>query len=75
MVLIGVEQGIGVAVGLAILDRIRLSARPQLHVLGRIAGTTSWAPLAPDIPAAEMPGVLVAALRHAALVRQRGAFP
>ena len=45
VVLIGVEQGIGVAVGLAILDRIRLSARPQLHVLGRIPGTTSWAPL------------------------------
>ena len=42
VVLVGVEQGIGVAVGLAILDRIRLSARPQLHVLGRIPGTTSW---------------------------------
>src|ERR1019366_8058526 len=36
--LVGVEQGIGVAVGLAILDRTRLSARPQLHVLGRIPG-------------------------------------
>ena len=38
VVLVGVEQGIGVAVGLAILDRIRLSARPQLHVLGRVPG-------------------------------------
>jgi high affinity sulfate transporter 1 len=57
--LIGVEQGIGVAVGLAILDRTRLTARPQLHVLGRIPGTTSWAPLtAPERPA-EIPGVLV----------------
>ena len=59
VVLVGVEQGIGVAVGLAILDRIRLSARPQLHVLGRLAGTTSWAPLARGIPAVEVPGVLV----------------
>ena len=59
VVLVGVEQGIGVAVGLAILDRIRLSARPQLHVLGRIPGTTSWAPLAAEFPAAEVPGVLV----------------
>ena len=59
VVLVGVEQGIGVAVGLAILDRIRLSARPQLHVLGRLAGTTSWAPMAPEIQAAEVPGVLV----------------
>jgi sulfate permease, SulP family len=56
---IGVEQGIGVAVGLAILDRTRLTARPKLHVLGRIPGTTSWAPMeAPERPE-EVPGVLV----------------
>jgi SulP family sulfate permease len=59
VVLVGVEQGIGVAVGLAILDRIRLSARPGVHVLGKIAGTTSWAPLSAEFPAAELPGVLV----------------
>jgi SulP family sulfate permease len=56
--LVGVEQGIGVAVGLAILERTRLSARPQLHVLGRIPGTTSWAPLGANPDAAEVPGVL-----------------
>ncbi len=58
VVLIGVEQGIAVAVGLAILDRIRLGARPQLHVLGRIAGTTSWSPLE-NPQASEVPNVLV----------------
>jgi sulfate permease, SulP family len=57
--LIGVEQGIGVAVGLAVLDRTRLSARPQLHVLGRIPGTTSWAPLTSADDVTEVPGVLV----------------
>ena len=57
--LVGVEQGIGVAVGLAILDRTRLSARPQLHVLGRIPGTTSWTPLHVDDGAAEVAGVKV----------------
>ena len=57
--LIGVEQGIGVAVGLAVLDRTRLSARPQLHVLGRLTGTTSWAPLSSSSEAAQVPGVLV----------------
>ena len=57
--LIGVEQGIGVAVGLAILDRTRLTARPSLHVLGRIPGTTSWAPLTAPGQAHEVPGVLV----------------
>jgi MFS superfamily sulfate permease-like transporter len=56
--LVGVEQGIGVAVGLAILDRTRLSARPQVHVLGRIAGTTSWVPLSANGEAAQLPGVL-----------------
>jgi MFS superfamily sulfate permease-like transporter len=57
--LLGVQQGIAVAVGLAILDRTRLSARPQVHVLGRIPGTTSWAPLSGPEPAEQRPGVLV----------------
>lgn len=55
---VGVEQGIVVAVGLAVLDRTRLSARPQLHVLGRITGTTSWAPLSSPEPTEQQPGVL-----------------
>lgn len=57
--LVGLQVGIGVAVGLAILDRTRLSARPQLHVLGSIAGTTSWAPVDGPERAVEVPGVLV----------------
>ena len=57
--LVGVEQGITVAVALAILDRTRLSARPHLHVLGRIPSTTSWAPLGGTEHAIEVPGVLV----------------
>jgi sulfate permease, SulP family len=56
--LLGVEQGIGVAIALAILDRTRLSARPQIHLLGRIPGSTSWAPLGAS-GAAETPGVMV----------------
>jgi sulfate permease, SulP family len=59
VVLVGVEQGILVAVGLAIVDRARLSARPRLHVLGRIPGTTSWAPLSRTSGAAQEPGVVV----------------
>ena len=53
------EQGIAVAVGLAILDRTRLSARPQLHVLGRIPETTSWAPISSPEKPVQVPGVLV----------------
>ena len=58
--LAGVEQGIGVAVGLAILDRARLSARPNLHVMQLIEGTTSWRPVGPDEEPAPGPdGILV----------------
>ncbi len=57
--LVGVEQGIGVAVGLAILDRARISARPQVHVLGRVPMTTSWTPLGAPPEATEVSGVLV----------------
>jgi SulP family sulfate permease len=56
--LVGVVQGIGVAVGLAILDRTRISDRAHVHPLGLIPGTTSWAPLG-DSDAVEVPGVLV----------------
>jgi SulP family sulfate permease len=56
---VGVEQGIGVAVGLAVLDRARLTARPKLHVLGRIPGTTSWVPLSSSEHPAQVPGILV----------------
>ncbi|MDE3085246.1 MAG: SulP family inorganic anion transporter [Acidobacteriota bacterium] len=56
--LIGVEQGIGVAVGLAIIDRTRLSATPKVHLLGRVPGTTSWEPLS-EGNAAAVPGVAV----------------
>ena len=57
--LVGVEQGIGVAVALAILDRTRISAKPQVHVLGRVPQTTSWTPIGGPEGAAEVPGVLV----------------
>ena len=57
--LIGVEQGIVVAVGLAILDRTRLNARPQAHIMARTLGTTSWEPLESGRRPIEVPGVLV----------------
>jgi SulP family sulfate permease len=57
---VGVEQGIAVAVGLAILDRARRTARPKTFVLGRIPDSTSWEDVEnPDNDAALVPGVLV----------------
>jgi SulP family sulfate permease len=57
--LVGVEQGIGVAVALAIADRARRTERPKLHVLGRVPGTTSWTPLGAADGVAQVPSVLV----------------
>ncbi len=45
VVLVGVEAGIAIAVGLAILAQTWRSARPALLELGRRTGTTSWEPL------------------------------
>ena len=45
VILVGVEQGLAIAVGLAILDQTWRSARPQMIELGRRTGTTSWEPL------------------------------
>ena len=44
VVLLGVEQGLAIAVGLAILDQTWRSARPRMVVMGRRKGTTSWEP-------------------------------
>jgi len=57
--LVGVEQGIGVAVALAIADRARRTERPKLHVLGRVPGTTSWTPLGAADGVTQVPSVLV----------------
>jgi MFS superfamily sulfate permease-like transporter len=56
---VGVEQGIAVAVGLAILDRTRRSARPKTYILGRIPGTTSWEAMESPNNTVLVPGVLV----------------
>jgi len=45
VILIGVEQGLAIAVGLAILDQTWRAARPQMLELGRHKGTTSWYPM------------------------------
>jgi len=44
VIFIGVEQGLAIAVGLAIVDQTWRSARPQMFELGRHPGTTSWEP-------------------------------
>lgn len=42
VVFVGVEAGLGIAVGLTILDQIWRAAHPRMLELGRRKGTTSW---------------------------------
>ena len=72
--LVGVEQGIAVAVALAILDRTRLSARPHVHVLGRIPSTTSWGSARRHRTRHRGSRGTRGAVRDTPLVRQRRSF-
>ncbi len=56
---VGVEQGIALAVVLAIFDRARHSARPRMLELGRVPGTTSWTSLHSSEQLETVPGVRV----------------
>jgi SulP family sulfate permease len=57
--LVGVEQGIVLAVILAALVRAARSSRPRLIELGRVPGTTSWAPIHGAQKTEPVPGVRV----------------
>ena len=45
VVFLGVELGLGAAIGLAIIEQTWRSSRPTMVVLGRRGRTTSWEPL------------------------------
>jgi SulP family sulfate permease len=57
--LVGIEQGILVAMLVSLGDRTRRTARPRDVILGRVPGTEHWIP--PDVgrPTEGVPGVIV----------------
>jgi MFS superfamily sulfate permease-like transporter len=57
--LVGIEQGVALAMVLSLADRTRRSARPRDTLLGREPGTDHWVPLDIGQPTEEVPGVLV----------------
>ncbi len=57
--LVGVEQGVLLAVILSLADRTRRSARPRDTLLGREPGTDHWIPVDIGRPTEQVPGVLV----------------
>ncbi len=57
--LIGIEQGVVVAVILALAQRTKIAARPRGSVLGREPGTDHWIPLDVGQVTEQVPGVVV----------------
>jgi MFS superfamily sulfate permease-like transporter len=56
---LGIEQGVVVAMLLALGDRTRRSVRPRDAVLGREPGTDHWIPTDIGRPTEQVPGVVV----------------
>jgi high affinity sulfate transporter 1 len=57
--LVGIEQGVALAVVLTLADRTRRSARPRDTVLGRQPGTDHWVPDDVGQSTEHVPGVVV----------------
>ena len=57
--LIGIEQGVALAMLLSLADRTRRVARPRDGILGREPGTDHWIPTDVGRPTEQVPGVLV----------------
>ena len=57
--LVGIEQGVAVAIVLSLADRTRRTARPRDAVLGREPGTDHWIPADIGRPTEQVPGILV----------------
>ncbi len=56
---VGIEQGVALALILSLADRTRRSARPRDSILGRAPGTDHWIPVDIGIPTKQVAGVLV----------------
>jgi MFS superfamily sulfate permease-like transporter len=57
--LVGIEQGIVLAIVLSLADRTRRAARPRDTLLGREPGTDHWVPVDIGQQIEQVPGVLV----------------
>jgi high affinity sulfate transporter 1 len=57
--LVGIEQGVALAMILSLADRTRRAARPRDAILGREPGSDHWIPVDIGYPTEQVPGVLV----------------
>ena len=66
IIVLPIEQGVAVGIGLSLLHGIWSTTRARLVVFDRVPGTTIWWPAHPQIRGERVPGVVVAGL-HAPL--------
>jgi SulP family sulfate permease len=59
VVVMPIETGVTMSIGLSLLNSIYVIARPDSAVFGRLPGTTIWWDLPPGQPGEREPGVLV----------------
>jgi SulP family sulfate permease len=57
--LVGIEEGVALAIVLSLADRTRRSARPRDAILGRVPGTDHWIPTDIGRATEQVPGTLV----------------
>jgi SulP family sulfate permease len=57
--LVGIEQGVALAIALSLADRTRRTARPRDAIVGREPGTDHWIPVDIGKTTEEVPGVVV----------------
>ncbi len=63
LIVLPIEQGVAVGIGLSLLNGLWAGARERLLPLGRVPGSTVWWPVTPDHPGEQMPGVAVLAFQ------------
>ena len=56
--LVGIEQGVALAIALSLADRTRRTARPRDAIVGREPGTDHWIPVDIGKTTEEVPGSL-----------------
>ncbi|WP_407176501.1 SulP family inorganic anion transporter [Bradyrhizobium sp. STM 3562] len=63
IIVLPIEQGVAIGIGLSLLHGIWSSTRARLVVFERVPGTTIWWPTSPHISGERIPGVLVVGLQ------------
>ncbi|WP_291686324.1 SulP family inorganic anion transporter [Bradyrhizobium sp.] len=60
IILLPIEQGVGIGIALSLLHGIWSTTRARLVVFERVPGSSVWWPSSPNLPGEQEPGIIVA---------------